>query len=352
MIPQGAIRVGMFGGLLLLVGEGLGLIPLAGMAGEKKAETTQERFWREAPPAWQKFLQYTKKLQGKHSFHLNIPHIAVNAENEYERKYNDHCQAIYSSKKRVIQGKVDYHTFAWEFLNPQYGFVLTRLQASSPWIAHEIYTDPQQAEKAMKASRQEIDYGFTLPLRLGSRGELLPVLVTQALFQVQRCVPITRQGRLLIAVDFQCPHPVNHFQDNPVQGGVFWLDPERLWCMAGYDVQLKTVKGEAEREVVQVEEWQLVNDEFWFPRRRTFQRLWQEGGLSRKSIIVDKWEVFLPSTLPPDEEFTLSAFGFPEPPLGGGGRPWYVWLAWGGILFLLLGLVCRWLLRRRAAGAG
>jgi hypothetical protein len=329
----------------------LTLVFATGAAGERSVSpTTKDRFFQEAPRAWETFLQLSERLQGKNSFDIISP--MGTAHNEYEVKRNRHCQSIYFSKKRVVKGKLDYHTFAWMIINPRYGFLLTRLQPSTSWVVADIYGDHQQAEKESGYAIREATYGFKAPLRIGIGGELLPEMLSRPVFQVQHCTQTMYKNQPVVEVRFLYLHEVKTNRDNLVQRGVIWLDPERLWCLAGYDIELQAVTKETQRETCEVEAWQQIGDQFWFPRRMSKRRYWREDNQEQVSKYIEEWDVFLPAELSGDEAFTLSAFGFPEPPLGGGGRPWYVWLAWGGILFLLLGLVCRWLLRRRAAGAG
>jgi hypothetical protein len=62
-----------------------------------------------------------------------------------------------------------------------------------------------------------------------------------------------------------------------------------------------------------------------------------------------EYDVDEPNSLPPDEEFTLSAFGLPEPRGLEWKKPtrWYLWLAVGGSVCLICGASLAWVKRWR-----
>jgi len=56
--------------------------------------------------------------------------------------------------------------------------------------------------------------------------------------------------------------------------------------------------------------------------------------------------------LPREKEFTLTAFGFPEPEGGAARSHWLMWVLDFGIACIAVSLVLRHLLRKRVAARG
>src|SRR5262249_42250879 len=73
-----------------------------------------------------------------------------------------------------------------------------------------------------------------------------------------------------------------------------------------------------------------------------------DGDTNRQEYRID-FDLSVPRRLPPEDEFTLPAFGLPEPP-GAGRRTvlgTYLWVALAGVSCLTLGVVLQ-ILRKRA----
>jgi hypothetical protein len=73
------------------------------------------------------------------------------------------------------------------------------------------------------------------------------------------------------------------------------------------------------------------------------------GGWRKEEFVFTKYE----RTNLPDDAFTLSAFGLPEPAEATRSRvvPWHLWLSIAGTLCIVLGAVFYWLKKRAATAA-
>ncbi|MCS6977776.1 MAG: hypothetical protein NZM31_12325, partial [Gemmatales bacterium] len=76
-------------------------------------------------------------------------------------------------------------------------------------------------------------------------------------------------------------------------------------------------------------------------------------GLKNNTTFIADFDLHLPDTLPPESEFTLSAFGLPEPPGVTWERPtpwWLYGIAVGLALVVLSGILFRVFGRLRRQG--
>jgi hypothetical protein len=297
----------------------------------------RERFLQEASPAWQRYLDFCRKVQLRsHYVRRNLLQGQV-TEGRMTLKQAEGAALLIHEPQSITHVKVRPEVRG---TNSRYSFRLQRLEVQGPWLVAEITPgpDPELMEEVQKS--------VAGALRLGNLW--LPDLIQDRDFHLREVRPEPWQGRSLVRVAFAYPKPVEKYPMRGaliLRGGWALLDPEHDWTPVAYQVYSEE-KGQKYYHEYSYQLGDVVTSHPLFIKGRSKVR---ERGLEVLSAETEfeMWEEEVPL-----EAFTLSAFGFPEPPLGDGGRPWYVWLAWGGILFLLLGLVCRWLLRRRAAGAG
>src|SRR5262249_55584221 len=139
-------------------------------------------------------------------------------------------------------------------------------------------------------------------------------LVEQPEFRVTGVKAVNRDAGEFVEIQFEYPHEMDRSSRDAsaVQRGLMLLDMHHYWCVAKFDVDLQwspTMKGDKETK----HEYNL--DASGFPiltRSHTIngRRGSYSGAISEA---VDEYELHAASTLPPDKEFSLSAFGLPEP---------------------------------------
>jgi hypothetical protein len=296
--------------------------------------------------AWREYREKSRFFQGSQHYQgeLKGPQITFCLRYDMVWKIREGCQLWEVVYEAIRNGKPQRRYRKIFAYNPRYVFILEKPyeQQSLKWFTAYYGTDHQFFQERYTGGEEEPGVN-TLLIMLHPHMSLVD-LVTHPRFRLLRYQSAADSKEATVEFTFD-----NHGLEEkyPFCGGKLILDPQHLWCLRSYEVQLRTpsYQGQSSFRLLELEE---TATGFPWPRRA------RRDSYFDNTHKKEEWQVegTIPSPLPAEEEFTLSAFGFPEPPLGGGGRPWYVWLAWGGILFLLLGLVCRWLLRRRAAGAG
>jgi LPXTG-motif cell wall-anchored protein len=162
---------------------------------------------------------------------------------------------------------------------------------------------------------------------------------------------IEHEGIACVRVEFDNSHELesNAKDFDPVQGGVLLLDPNRYWCVRGCELRNRYIDAEA----LINEKVQLRDPSENLPVPKQIVSVSNQKRSMGEHLVVKtmmEFELYEPSRLPPDKEFSLSAFGLPEPlGVSWSRTPWYLWVGLAGILFLLVGAGFYWLKRRRQA---
>lgn len=148
-------------------------------------------------------------------------------------------------------------------------------------------------------------------------------------------------------IDFDYAHEVEK-PDNPNMKGTLLLDPQRFWCVRSYNIEVsqKTID-------FKVLELGQTEGSLPVPKRAVRKTEWgsPKDGIKNEAESQYEYTLSEPRRLPGDEEFTLSAFGLPDPVGFEAEKPtrWYLWLMLAAIVCLVLGVTARSLRRRARA---
>jgi hypothetical protein len=316
--------------------------------GEENDLALRDRFLQEAPEAWRTYEKKARSLQGRFSFHMSQTYKGVEVDNTYEMKANANGKLVRTSRKRSIEGKTEHNALEVVGFNRNYAFVLKQRTDKAPWILAQLIglrdsALPPEVQQTFDIFEQDVLELVTI------RVTHLVDLVEFPGFRVSRARKIAAEGREMAEITFECPHNIKD-QKTDVHGGILVMDPARLWCLTSYEVQTRFSGGNArsKRDVLEyAEDGQLlpvpkrvvqeVMATFDPPDPHTNKQTWQL-----------EYDLTVPRKLPKDEEFTLSAFGLPEPPGLSNSAPirWYLWASVLGIGCLVLAGLLRWRARR------
>jgi hypothetical protein len=310
----------------------------AAHGGQSDAEW-RKRFEAEAARGWENYRQANRHAQ-----------ITIRGESqgsdprqhrgETEWRCNETCRLV-----RVT----DRNTGSSEIIgqNPKYWFRL-KSGKDGAWTLLEFYQGEQlEAERAWEIDRR-IDMHRSgvaeQVVRLSPDGQPLGEIVQSPRTRITAVRPKPRDGVELIEVQFEVtPNPTDA---RKLVGGTLLLDPSRDWLPVAHTASVRNQVGTGTH-----------TSEFEFgpgphpPLRRVVARMeynFFDGSKPWQSTSTVEYDVRVPDPLPDTHEFTLSAFGLPEPPGVTWERPTprYIWflLAAGG--FALLAVVFRLLARR------
>ena len=302
-----------------------------------------DRFFNEAPLQWE---AYRKRIEQFHGTVINKMSVGDRLVNHMRFEYRSNASCRLSVEQSLLESDPVGTVSGY---NRIYSFSLLRKSENRPWVVTN-YTPRTQEETSSEV--RETNFRFT-PLRrlIRAYSVELSELIRKPTFRLLRVAAIEHEGDACMRIEFDNWHELesNAKDFDPVQSGVLLLDPHRYWCLRGCELRTRhsdavaLIKEEVQlrdpSEKVPVPKRIIsVNDQ----KRSTGERLQVET--------VMEFDLFEPSRLPRDKEFSLSAFGLPEPlGVSWSRTPWYLWVGLAGILFLLVGAGFYWLKRRREA---
>lgn len=318
----------------------LGLAPPQA-PGQESDQTLAERFLQEAPPRWEEYVRLTGELQGVATLRTTSTAEGVRLIiQEWEYKINRTSKLLKFSRRDERAGgkevEMDEEVFG---VNPLYAFVLRRKTPEAPWVVTAL------ADLSYDTVPKQIDKFITIYLTSATPGALLvrePLadVVRSPGFHVERCHPVRQGGEDLVEVAFR--YTKEEKMGPWTQTGTLLFDPNRQWRLRSGDLQYS---GQGQRGTVKIRviETETVASS---PLSRVYEVdnefVAQGGGGDHQTIRMEA-TLSRPKHLPADEEFTLSAFGLPEPPGIRRPVPWYLWAAVAGLLLLGAGAIFRYL---------
>lgn len=319
--------------------------PTPSSAQDSKSWT--DRFFNEAPEKWGEYRSFATRLQGSVVTTSRVtdptPDLTpgqLHRQYRHEYKQNDRCASFF----RPLPGKGGGEGVSVS--NPRYAFLLKRPGSGQDWLLANLDIKERDGRSFGDGrSVRELVNGSIMS-HFQVYGYPLPDLIREARFKVTRASRITRDGRELVRVDFDYPHPIDLKNFTPVQGGSLLLDPDHCWCLRESEIKGKWTNGTGTARV----KFEFKDGSNGFPiLGRTHFVLKNDPPRVSGMEIVSDYDLREASRLPPDEEFTLTAYGLPEP-VGmqkpGGSRA-YIWFALAGFGVLALAAAFRKAARRR-----
>jgi hypothetical protein len=315
----------------------------------------QEQFLQEASPNWEKYSILIQQLQGIYTYNGYFILIDSSKHREtklYEKhilKMNKDCKMINISmdqdiidKKTNKQEKIKYnYIYAY---NSSYLFSLRDSKLSSLVLTDIIF--PRENEIPENYQRQFQLFHNLDVLKLDR--EPLSELCRHPQFRIVSYKVLQDENKNLIEIDFECPHPKDK-RSSGLQGGIMVLDPQNHWIICRSQIR---IEGFDYKGIIKFEVLEFAQSENGLAYAKRVRKVGEfpgnDGSLSKYEILIDADLKFLSGRqLPSDEEFTLSAFGLPEPL--GVQRPtrWWLWTSIAGVLLIVVGAVCFRLSQRR-----
>jgi hypothetical protein len=281
--------------------------------GGEDSDDLKRRFLTDAPVQWARYRQWTATLQGTIIERWQRAGWPDQSQ-ELHIRCNGACALVRrlsrdTDKSDMVLGR-----------NSHYEFSLIRNFFNDSWMVNGA---PLEG-----VPLRDCFFAGAMPGMLDQRSILVRLdnlnlarLVTLPGFRVLRADSVDRPGARLVRIDFDVQsHPAmltRRVTPEPartrIRGGTLQLDPDRCWCLRSAD--LRTSEVNAANNVRQFFEFTDTWGHYPLPRRVTTDEETETGTGTRQTIhqLVD-FDLSAPWWAPDETEFTLSAYGFEEPP--------------------------------------
>jgi hypothetical protein len=301
-----------------------------------------KRLFKEAPRAWARYKDFYLTLEGKVRGEIRVR----SREGKWQIKRVRASWKQFDSA--VLDESETFEAGSWngrvDGENSEYAFTLIRKSDSKPWVIQNVEKRDGVSTEVWNSRKEECQYLSLTPL-----GPPLPFVFLSKGFRCVRVEPESMNGEELVRLTFTYV-----LRDaSLLKGGWVVLDPSQDWMIRRGEIEVglgEKVEGTA-KWTLQYDYKEGSNHHPLMTRSVVKGKFWQKGRLVvEKEYLHDLDMRERPSI--PESEFTLSAYGLPEPHWARPKktrRPWYLWLAVGGIACLALGAGAGWYKRRRAA---
>jgi hypothetical protein len=305
--------------------------------------------FKEAPKKWAEYRSFARRLQGSITITTESikPRRPAGKPARWQFKQNDNC-ALVSFKDAIQTPRPGQATREVYAINPNYGFQLKGTEASKEWVITGIERENKDNIQWVGMPVGEI-VARTCSLPFAVHARHLDLLLPLADFKVNRVLAVNRNGRDLVQFDFELPPQRDDKQYFPFRSGSVFLDPDHYWCVQEYEG--RGIFGNGWGTVREIREFKDVHGYPVLTRIIETQKGDPNQGANDPGEYKETQDFDFdePAGLPGDQEFTLSAFGLPEPIGVNKAKPrWYVWVGGASIACLIAGAVI-WRFGKRSA---
>jgi hypothetical protein len=324
------------------VGALAAVVSFAAAPGIAREDPWVGRFTKEAPRAWDAYRRLARRLQGTVTwslFRVGPGSRELGFKHVYEVKQNAECASYLDQavEDRARAGVA-------RALNPQYRFSLKRGSADGQWKVTDVELPYKEAEEYDPVGPKEMVAAFTdAPLRIWTNPlAALPEFVQLPGFKVLSATAVRRAGRELVRFDFTSrPQRATGLAVNGrkgfgtliVSGGWVLLDPDRYWLIQEYGLTATNLAATQSGQRAGSMTYKEGQDPF-----PIVSRVSVTAGDGVKAASESLYEYDLKPRDVPNREFTLSAFGLPEPAGARLPTPWYLWALGCSVLCFMMAI--------------
>jgi len=333
----------LLGGVLLLAD--------ADSCQAEDAPSLAQRFLGESASSWEEYERFADSLQGTMRVQLfRDGKLVADVASTIKQKPGFKCAEIEWSFDDLSRNRDRTGRGFVQAFNPRYAFELQRKSATQPWLITAAAMANEQEEYKVFADQAAVATMGCRALVTLDLAHSLHELVRRPSFRVLHVKPVVHNECQAVQVVFDNSHPFPPTKGErfcPFQKGVLTLDPSRFWCVRAYDVDC-LYDGGASALHGEMNYRDCARSKYPIPVRVVQRRVSQEASGRTTTFVSEQTFDLKESALPSDQEFSLSAFGFPEPPGIEWEKPvpWWLWLAVGGAGLLITGAAFSWLRRR------
>jgi hypothetical protein len=308
----------------------------------------RQRLFTEAPERWREVERFAPKVQGRVVVTITVKIPKRNIDDtdtiSYTVLQNDRCAMLRGSPIQSRRNDPLEYVF---FSNSWYSAYIRRDPGKSKEFLLNTY-DPNPDALLVPAPSPIRKWAFvTLFPHFSFQGQRLSEIIISDGFRVEK-VTMDDQGLVVATIRYDLSKTSSRRQ--LMEEATLTFDPQRWWCIRTCKEKVIIPGREGSTNHITVE-FMLDDHPSGFPlvRRQMSMNMATsaESGSSHNQRVVE-YELRVDESVS-DSEFTLSAFGLPEPVgvVWEKKTPVYVWLLVAAAVLGMLALFFRWLAQRR-----
>lgn len=277
---------------------------------QNQPDYLRRKFAEEAPKAWEKYKARASRLQGtmifKH-FRLN-PKRQLETDRKYEFKQKPGHVLFVEQDFRTPLDRLQEGIM--RVTNPDYAFELRRPNPDRSWVLTHI-TRRSGKSLPFRDPADNLEQWITYPITFSSLCDPLRIVIRDPGYKATDFTAVELDGQEYVKVHFSYSGNDENPRIPSIQGYAIY-DSDMYWISREYNAKM----GWAARKDIAVStvvkmEYQVSSDGFPIPKRV----LQKYDSRSAKKEYHGDWmyEFELVEGDVPDNVFTLSAYGLPEP---------------------------------------
>lgn len=289
---------------------------------------------REILEDWKSYLAFAEKLTGKFEYRSTFggevqSHVTVEFRSRLGCKLYLEQPNSESSKASRAMG-----------YNDKYSFTLRKQKReSSDWIATDISIGDDRSNSPGYLDVPQYFRNHSQVLLHPVTGLSLIELVQKPYFRLVSLSPRVANGESVLEMRFESPHNQEEDSSNCVQKGTIQLAPKSMHVIRHAEVECKLPN----------DSWR-IDSTYGFetaadgkPIPKSIRTIFQRAGQA-DFVIAIQYDLALSDESAPEGDFTLSAFGLPEPRETRKGEKRYTVFVLAGVILLFGG---GYLIRKR-----
>jgi len=309
----------------------------AACCGTENSSEIKRRFLTEFPDACHRYLAKLHPFQRESESIVQDGKGAIQSKDKTQSRQTGRCGLYIITPDATSKDPTEARV-----VNSRYVFVLRRNQGQDDWVLHDLYDVASGLPPSIYYFGLDDSVRGYTPFWIGPM-IWVPDAITQPEFVIRDAVELNENGRRFVRIsyDFNKPNQPKN------QTGYFVLDPERFWLVTEQEYTVSTSKSALTTKCKY--EYHQVGDLPLLARMTTIKT--SPFFPDHRSVTTTSFRFTREAA---DEmEFTLTAFGLPEPY----GVEWkrrtprYIWILVGAGGFVLLAAGLYWLARRQGAKA-
>jgi hypothetical protein len=226
--------------------------------------------------------------------------------------------------------------------NDRYGFEIARSKQTDPWVIHAIDREPGGAsalgDESYGSFLREPWCVFAVPMR---------AIVEDPTFTIKRIDSVGRNGQALVEMEFAIQSSNQGVADLSILiGGTVAFSPKQSWAIQEYQVRFLRRQSHQNTGKSVVVKIRYTDADSEVPKLKTVDYSLVGSGTPYASWKIEFLKFGVCDA--PASDFTLTAYGLPEPGEISGRRNYGLWLTSVALVCAILALVIRRIGKLRA----